>query len=102
MHLPWYVAALGAAVTWGVYYPLVDMALKRISLYSVILLSMIPVLLVMPLFLRTLSDDIETVKTLPPTEQWIIMSIGLIGLFGEVMVYMAISGGILFAYLRNW
>ena len=92
MHLPWYVAALGAAVTWGVYYPLVDMALKRISLYSVILLSMIPVLLVMPLFLRTVSDDIETVKTLPPTEQWIIMSIGLIGLFGEVMVYMAISG----------
>jgi drug/metabolite transporter (DMT)-like permease len=50
MQLPWYVAALGAAVTWGIYYPLVDMALKRISLYSVILLSMIPVLLLMPLF----------------------------------------------------
>ncbi len=50
MHIPLYVAALGAAITWGIYYPLVDMALKRISLYSVILLSMIPVLLVMPLF----------------------------------------------------
>ncbi|RKZ63705.1 MAG: hypothetical protein DRQ44_09860 [Gammaproteobacteria bacterium] len=91
MHIPWYVAALGAAITWGIYYPLVDMALKRISLYSVILLSMIPVLLVMPLFMKTLSEDVETVKTLPAPEQWIIVSLGLIGLFGEVMVYLAIS-----------
>jgi drug/metabolite transporter (DMT)-like permease len=81
MQLPWYVAALGAAVTWGVYYPLVDMALKRISLFSVILLSMIPVLLAMPLFLKVVADDIETVKTLPPSEQWVIASLGLIGLW---------------------
>jgi len=92
MSLPWYIAALGAAVTWGVYYPLVDMALKRISLFSVILLSMIPVFLALPFFLRTVSQDIETVKALPVSEQWIITGIGLIGLFGEVMVYMAISG----------
>ena len=68
------------------------MALKRISLFSVILLSMIPVLLVTPLFLKIIGDDIETVKTLPVSEQWIIASLGLIGLFGEVMVYLAISG----------
>ena len=92
MHIPWYIAALGAAITWGIYYPLVDMALKRISLYSVVLLSMIPVLLAMPLFIRTLSNDIETVKALPVSEQWVIVSLGLIGLFGEVMVYLAISG----------
>ena len=92
MYIPWYIAALAAAITWGIYYPLVDMALKRISLYSVILLSMIPVLLIMPLFLKTLSADVETVKSLPASEQWIIASLGLIGLFGEVMVYLAISG----------
>ena len=92
MHIPWYIAALGAAITWGIYYPLVDMALKRISLYSVVLLSMIPVLLAMPLFIKTLSNDIETVKALPVSEQWVIVSLGLIGLFGEVMVYLAISG----------
>ncbi len=92
MSLPWYIAALGAAVTWGIYYPLVDMALKRISLFSVILLSMVPVILVLPLFLRTVSEDIETVKSLPASEQWVIVSLGLIGLFGEVMVYLAISG----------
>ena len=92
MQIPWYIAALGAAITWGIYYPLVDMALKRISLFSVILLSMIPVLLVTPLFLKVIGDDIETVKTLSVSEQWIIASLGLIGLFGEVMVYLAISG----------
>ena len=92
MHIPWYIAALAAAVTWGVYYPLVDMALKRISLYSVILLSMIPVLLAMPLFIKTVSDDLETVRALPVSEQWVFASLGLIGLFGEVMVYLAITG----------
>ena len=92
MHIPWYVAALGAAITWGIYYPLVDMALKRVSLYSVILLSMIPVLLVMPLFIKTLDNDITTWKSLPLNEQWVIACIGLIGLVGEVLVYLAISG----------
>ena len=92
MQFPWYIAALAAAVTWGIYYPLVDMALKRISLYSVILLSMIPVLLVMPLFMKTISKDYEAVRALPVSEQWIFASLGLIGLFGEVMVYLAING----------
>jgi drug/metabolite transporter (DMT)-like permease len=92
MQLPWYVAALGAAITWGIYYPLVDMALKRISLFSVILLSMIPVFLAIPVFMKTISKDIETVKALPGSEQWVIAGLGLIGLFGEVMVYLAITG----------
>lgn len=92
MQIPWYIAALGAAITWGIYYPLVDMALKRISLYSIILLSVIPVLLAMPFFLKTVSDDIEAVKILPVSEQWVIVSLGVIGLFGEVMVYLAITG----------
>ncbi len=92
MQIPWYVAALGAAITWGIYYPLVDMALKRISVYSIILLSMIPVLLALPIFMKTVSDDIETVKALPFSEQGVILSLGLIGLFGEVMVYLAITG----------
>ena len=92
MQIPWYIAAIGAAVTWGIYYPLVDMALKRISLFSVILLSMIPVFLAIPLFLRTINRDIETVRALPGSEQWVIASLGLIGVFGEVMVYLAITG----------
>lgn len=92
MTLPWYIAALAAAITWGIYYPLVDMALKKISLFSVILLSMIPVFLVLPFFMRTVTQDIETVRSLPVSEQWTIAALGLVGLFGEVMVYLAITG----------
>lgn len=92
MQLPWYVAALAAAITWGIYYPLVDMALKKVSLYSVILLSMIPVFLAMPLFIKTVGKDIDIVRALPVSEQWVFAALGLIGLFGEVMVYMAITG----------
>ena len=39
-----------------------------------------------------LSNDVETWKALPVNEQWVIASIGLIGLLGEVLVYLAISG----------
>jgi len=92
MQIPWYIAALGAAMTWGVYYPLADMALKKVSIYSVILLSMIPVLLVLPVFIRTVSDDFDAVRRLPWSEQWIFLVLGLIGLVGEVLVYIAITG----------
>ena len=92
MQIPWYVAALGAAVTWGIYYPLADMALKKVSIYSVILLSMIPVLLVLPIFIKSVSNDIAVVRGLPWSEQWIFLVLGLIGLVGEVLVYTAITG----------
>ena len=45
MNIPWYITALGAALIWGLHYPLVDFALKRISIYSVLLLTVLPVLL---------------------------------------------------------
>lgn len=92
MQIPWYIAALGAAVTWGIYYPLADMALKKISIYSVILLSIIPVLLVLPVFIKSVGKDIDVIRGLPWNEQWIILLLGLIGLVGEVLVYMAITG----------
>ncbi len=92
MQIPWYVAALGAAITWGVYYPLVDMALKKVSIYSVILLSMIPVLLLLPAFIGVISKDFEIVRRLPVNEQWVFLLLGLIGLVGEVLVYVAITG----------
>ncbi len=92
MQIPWYIAALGAAVTWGIYYPLADMALKKVSIYSVILLSMIPVLLVLPVFIKTVSNDFDTVRRLPWNEQWVFLVLGLIGLAGEVLVYIAITG----------
>jgi hypothetical protein len=32
MRIPWYFAALGAALVWGMHYPLLGHALKKLSL----------------------------------------------------------------------
>ena len=69
MQIPWYVTALGAALVWGIHYPLIDFAMRRLSVYSVLLLSVIPVVLVMPLFTRQLARDVGVFKNFPATEQ---------------------------------
>ena len=68
MQIPWYIPAIGAAIIWGIHYPLLDFALKRISIYGVLLLVVLPVLMLMPLFLRDLAADFEQFKSLPGSE----------------------------------
>ena len=92
MNIPWYVTALAAALVWGLHYPLVDFALKRISIYSVLLLTVLPVLLLMPVFLRDVSRDLVRVRTLPAMEQGLIAAIGLTSLVGAVLLYLSIAG----------
>ena len=91
MQIPWYVTALGTALVWGIHYPLVDFALKRLSLFGVLLLTMLPALLIAPLFYRQLATDIDTLKTLPVLEQWIIGLLGFSSLTGVVLLYMSIA-----------
>ena len=91
MQIPWYVPAIGAAVIWGIHYPLLDFAMKRISIYGVLLLGVVPVLLLMPLFLRELSGDIEQFKSLPAGEQWPILAIMLTSTAGTVLIYLSIG-----------
>ena len=92
MTVPWYVTALAAALVWGIHYPLVDFALKRVSVFSVLLLSVLPVLLLMPVFLRDLARDLDTVRALPGAEQAMIAVIGLTSLLGAVLLYLSIAG----------
>jgi len=92
MNIPWYVTALAAALIWGIHYPLVDFALKRVSVYSVLMLSVLPVLLLMPVFLRELARDLDTVRALPGVEQGMIAAIGLTSLLGAVLLYLSIAG----------
>ena len=77
MNIPWYITALGAALIWGVHYPLVDFALKRVSVFSVLLLTVLPVLLLMPVFLRDVANDLDAVRVLPVRQQAMIAAIGL-------------------------
>lgn len=91
MSIPWYVAALGAAIVWGMHYPLIDFAMKRLSVYSVLLISVLPVLLLMPVFLRELGSDLETFKLLPTNEQWMVAAIGLTSTLGAVLLYLSVN-----------
>jgi drug/metabolite transporter (DMT)-like permease len=91
MQLPWYVTAIGAAIIWGIHYPLLDFALKRISVYGVLLLSVIPVFIFMPLFLRELASDLDTFKLLPAKEQWSILVIAVTSTIGAVLLFISID-----------
>lgn len=91
MQLPWYVTAIGAAVAWGIHYPLLDFAMKRISVYGVLLLSVIPILFLMPLFLRELASDVDAFKLLPGKEQWMILAVAITSTAGAALIYLSIN-----------
>ncbi len=48
---------MAAALVWGLHYPLIDNALKKLSMDSVLLLTAIPIKLAAPLFHRTQVSD---------------------------------------------
>ncbi|MBI3775305.1 MAG: EamA family transporter [Gammaproteobacteria bacterium] len=91
MQLPWYLAAFGAAVVWGVHYPLLDHALKRISLISVLLLTALPILFIALLAHRQVAADIAIARALPASEQWTILAIGLTGSVASALLLMSIG-----------
>lgn len=91
MQLPWYLAALGAAIAWGIHYPLIDFAMKRISVYGVLLLSVLPVVLLMPIFMRQLGQDVDVFSTLPSIERALILTVGLTSTLGAIFLFLAIN-----------
>ncbi|MFP5348607.1 MAG: EamA family transporter [Gammaproteobacteria bacterium] len=92
MTLPWYVTAIAAALIWGVHYPLVDFALKRVSVLSVLLLTTIPILLLVPLYQQTLKHDLLVWQALPWSARFPILGIMLTSLLGAVFLYVSIAG----------
>lgn len=91
MSLPWYVTALGAAITWGIHYPLLDFALKRLSVYGVLLLTVLPVFFLMPLFMRELASDIDSFGLLPVKEQWTILAVAVTSTIGAFLLFLSIN-----------
>lgn len=90
--VPWYVTALGAALVWGIHYPLVDHALKRLSLASVLVLGALPMLALAPLFHRALAADAAALAAMPWAERLPILGIAATSLAGVVLLYVSISG----------
>lgn len=91
MQIPWYMAALGAALTWGIHYPLVGFAMQRISLFGTLLITILPVIFVAPFFAGQLNTDMQTFRGLPAAEQWMISITGLTSIAGTAFVFLAIS-----------
>lgn len=90
--IPWYVAALGAAVVWGIHYPLIEFALRRVSLLTVLLLTALPVLLLVPFFGQVLLADARTLAQLGAGERWTVLSVALSSLLATVLLFLSIDG----------
>lgn len=89
--LPWYLAALAAAVVWGIHYPLVDHALKKLSLPGVLLLTALPILLLAMATLRHLQEDIAVLQTASWPERLLLLAPALTSLLGSVLLFAAIG-----------
>ncbi len=90
--IPWYVAALGAAVVWGIHYPLIEFALKRVSLLTVLLLTALPVLLLVPFYGQVLLADARALAQLGAGERWTVLSVALSSLLATVLLFLSIDG----------
>jgi len=91
MSLPWYLTALAAAVVWGLHYPLLDHALKRISLVSVLLLTALPMVFIALVFHRQITADIAIARALPVNEQLAIAAIALTSSVASVLLFLSIG-----------
>jgi len=92
MQVPWYLPAIAAAAVWGLHYPLIEYALKRVSLTTVVLLTALPMALVALAFPARLVADWRTVSALPPGERGMIAAIAVTSLAGTVLLYLAVRG----------
>lgn len=92
MHIPWYIPAIAAAVVWGLHYPLIEHALKRVSLTTVVLLTALPMAIVALAFPARLAADWRLFVALTATERWLIGAIAVTSLAGTVLLYLAVRG----------
>lgn len=92
MSLPWYLPAIAAAVVWGLHYPLVEHALRRVSLTTVVLLTAAPMALVALAFPARLAADWRAFSALPAGERLLIAAIAVTSLAGTVLLYLAVRG----------
>lgn len=91
MHTPWYITAIGAALIWGIHYPLIDNALRKISLMSVLLLTALPIVLVAPLFYRTLAEDYRLLAGMAWGEKAPMLALGLTSLIASFLLFLSIG-----------
>ena len=92
MQLPWYLYALGAAVVWGIHYPLVDYALKRFSLVTVLFLTALPILLLTPLLAGRLAADLANMRAMSLRELAPVLALCITTVLGSALLFVSIAG----------
>jgi drug/metabolite transporter (DMT)-like permease len=90
--IPWYVTAIAAALVWGIHYPLIDFALKKISLPTVLFLTALPMILITPAFYKSLSNDYLIFIRLNWTDKLPILALGITSILASVLLFVSISG----------
>lgn len=91
MKIPWYLTAVGSALVWGIHYPLIDNALKKLSVMSVLLLTAIPVLLVAPWFRSSLLSDYRSLSQLSWDAKIPILALSLTSLSASFLLFVSIE-----------
>ncbi len=91
MRIPWYFAALGAALVWGMHYPLMGYVLKKLSLVSALVLAGLPVLVIGLVGHKILVQDMVAIKSMSWSERLPIMAVPLTSLLATVLLYHAIN-----------
>lgn len=91
MSIPWYLAALGAAVIWGIHYPLIGNALRTVSPVSVLLLSVAPIVLIVPWFHREILADCRALLALDWSSRAAILSIAATSTLATVLLLLSIG-----------
>lgn len=92
LQIPWYVAALGAAVMWGVHYPLLGHALRHVSIPTVMMLSLLPVLVLALFFHRSVVSDLHVLAGLDWVSRGMILVLMLTSVTGTILLMIAIGG----------
>jgi drug/metabolite transporter (DMT)-like permease len=91
VRIPWYITAVGAALVWGIHYPLIDNALKKVSLMSVLLLTALPIVVVTPLFYKTLASDYRTLAIMAWPERSVVLALGLTSFGATALLFLSIG-----------
>ena len=91
MKIPWYLTAIGAALVWGLHYPLIDNALKKLSVMSVLLLTAVPIVLAAPWFYSALIADYRTLSGLPWDDKLPILALSLTSFSATVLLFLSIE-----------
>jgi drug/metabolite transporter (DMT)-like permease len=91
MQIPWYVSAAGAALIWGLHYPLIGYALKKVSLVSVLLLTALPVILIALLFRHHVLADYRTLLALTWPERLTILALAVTSLSASALLFSSIG-----------